>query len=99
MSDSFDAKAMGALLASEMEKINAEGANFNAQVREQQGKMSEVYNAMFAMLGQPKQAPLAPEIQEIVNVLGAQPRLIPFIQRTLQAKVAELNAAIDSILG
>jgi uncharacterized protein YukE len=94
-----DVEAMSSLLAAEMEKINTESSEFNAQFKDQQTKIADVYAGLLAKVGQPKQKPLAPEIQEIVNVLQAQPRFIPFIQRTLQQKVAELNAAIDSLLG
>jgi hypothetical protein len=97
MSDG-NTEALGALMAGEIEKINAEGAAFAAQAGEQRQKMSEVYDAMFSKLSQPKTPPLPPEIQEIVNVLRTQPRLIPYVQKVLQAKVAELNSAIDAIL-
>lgn len=94
----MNAEALGSLMAAEMEKINAEGAAFNQQVQEQQSKMGSVYEAMFSKLTQPKQQPLAPEVQQIVSILQAQPRLVPFVLGTLQKKVAELNAAIDGIL-
>lgn len=94
-----NAEAVGALMAAEMEKLAREGDAFNQSVKEQQTKMGDVYNAMFERLTQPKSKPLPTEIQEIVNTLLAQPRLIPWMQRALQAKVAELNAAIDGLLG
>ena len=97
------ADVIGGLLADEMSKMQGESQAFLAQQAAQTAQSKSIMDAMIARMAEPRQQPgtikLTPEIQEIVAVLTAQPRLIPFVQIMLKAKVAELNAAIDQILG
>lgn len=97
---SADPEKQAEFFAAEMEKMQQDDAQFAALNAENGDKMKAVYDSMFSKLLNPKgkPQPLPEAVQEIVNVLLAQPRLVPYVANNLKAKVAQLNAAIDSVL-
>lgn len=94
---------IGSMMADQVEQIKKGNDAAVAGMQKTQLDMQGVYQKMFERFTEPsKQAQameLPPDIAEIVAVLRAQPRLVPYVKLMLQAKVAEINAAVDQILG
>ena len=42
--------------------------------------------------------PIAPEVQQIVDILVAQPLLVPCVQKLLEQKVKDISEAVQKVL-
>jgi hypothetical protein len=91
---------LGGLLSKEMDSLASATNNFAEEHKNLQAKIQEqVFGSLAEHQNRKNQPKLPPEIQEIVNLLLAQPRLTPAVQVFLREKVAAINASLDQILG
>ena len=97
---------LGEVFQAEVENQQQANEDFRAAAEANRQQVGDVYKnvtgsiARGLMRGKKAEAPELPvEVQEIVNALLAQPRLIPPVQTFLAKKVAEVAAAVDAVLG
>lgn len=94
------ADALAEMMAREMGAIEDSREQFDEQMKTLAQQRNELVGDMMDNIrSRSKRKELPENIATIVAVLQAQPRLIPAVETFLQGKVAEINAALDSILG
>lgn len=105
---SADATLSGSLAASLAEAAanlqeqgKAAEAAFAANQEKLAAERAAVSDAFLRRMveGSKPQVELPTDVQQIVNALLAQPRLVPAVQAFLTEKVGEINAALEQILG
>jgi hypothetical protein len=91
---------LGEVLSNELNSLNAATDKFTTEHQALQSKVQEqVFQSLADHQNRNKVPPLPENIQEIVNVLRIQPRLIPAVQGFLKEKIAAINTSLDQILG
>lgn len=89
-------EVLGKILAEQQEEQSAAEARIRAHQEQTMAQVTEAQSSMLQGFLSRKQAPPVPtEVQEIVNALQAQPRLIPPVKAFLGKLVAAINKAID----
>lgn len=86
--------------ADELNKQDATDKQSQAMFSDNAAQLKDMQSSMIAeLMSSRKKPPLPQPVQEIVAVLVGQPRLVPAVQQFLMKTVADLNNAIDSVLG
>lgn len=100
----LDSDLIGNLLGEKMQQISDQDETAAASLKENSDSIKSVQQAMLQKFLKPKGADtpslesLPDEVQEIIAVLQAQPALVPYTQKVLQAAVKRINDAVAQIL-
>lgn len=90
---------LGEAIAAELAAQRDSAADMASALNENRARSASVYDSILAGMVRPSKQPELPDdVKEIVAVLLAQPRLMAPTKTWLQAKVAQINQAVDQIL-
>ena len=90
---------LGAAVSAEVAAQQAGSENFQKVLQEKQDQSAAAINSMLAGFTTRKpQFELTDDEKLIIGIMRSQPRLIPWLKATIQAKVDQINAALDQLL-
>jgi len=99
MSDGM-AGALGEAIATEMAAMNNSSAAFQSELDATRNKQKEMMEAVFKGFQTKNKGPeFSAEAARIAKIVDSNPLLMKAVSRFVEAKRAEVSAAVSSVLG
>ena len=94
------AGALGQAIATEMAAMNSSSAAFQRELDTTRDKQKEMMEAVFKGFHDRNQGPqFSPEAARIAKIVDSNPLLMKAVSKFVDAKLAEVSAAVSSVLG